>query len=189
MKTCQVRTFCIIYCLSVLLTADKILNLQTSWYLEVTLYSCRCSVIGLWWATKPNPTWSIVGFIVIMLVMMLPIIAAGRDFFKLSEICDNKSSSASLNAKIFSIDIWVVQKFVTQCLCFCCNFTGYCFHLQIKTVLVHLVQTQHSCSLAFWSKHSCYPRWWKHHNFISHDFFETIQKSGSVTVDSPFLLV
>ena len=42
--------------LSVLLTADEILNLRTSWYVEVTQYSCRCSIIGLLWATKPNPT-------------------------------------------------------------------------------------------------------------------------------------
>ena len=30
---------------------------------------------------------------------MLPFIAAGRDFFKLGEMCDSKSSSVLLNAK------------------------------------------------------------------------------------------
>ena len=80
---------------------------------------------------------------------MLPFIAAGRDFFKLGEMCDSKSSSVLLNAKFLSVDIWVVQKFATQCLCFSCNFTGYCLHLQIKIVLVHLAKHNTVVALLF----------------------------------------
>ena len=87
---------------------------------------------GNWpWMTLCIPTWSIVGFVV-MLMMMLPIIAAGWDFIKLDEICGNNSSSASLNA--IDIDIWVVQKFATQCLCICYSFNNYCLHLQIQNL-------------------------------------------------------
>ena len=41
-----------------------------------------------------------------LLVMMLTIIDSGRDFFKVGQIWDNKSSSVSLNAKMFSLSIF-----------------------------------------------------------------------------------
>ena len=85
------------------------MNLQNSWYVEVTLYSCGCPIIGLWWGTIPNRAWTRVELVVIILVMLLPIIATHRNFFKLGKIWNNKSCSVLLNAKKNSLCRYLIS--------------------------------------------------------------------------------